>query len=98
MQNGYDQNYLKLTLKGEIAGLVCMNIDHENKADFRAYIKHISVLDKTKFTEILPLVIDYAWSNMYADSIRINVHHFKPDGNPEGTMGADVEIKTALSM
>ena len=75
-----------------------MNIDHENKAEFRAYIRHLSVVDKSKFSEVLPLVIEYAWASMYADTIRINVHHFKPEGNPEGTMAADVEIKTALSM
>ena len=35
-----------------------MNIDHENQADFRAYIRHISVIDKNKFPEILQLVIE----------------------------------------
>ena len=75
-----------------------MNIDHENQADFRAYIRHISVIDKSKFPEILPLVIEYAWSSMYADNIRINLHHFKPENTPDGPMAADTDIKTALSM
>ena len=75
-----------------------MNIDHENQADFRAYIRHISVIDKNKFPEILQLVIEYAWSSMYADNIRINLHHFKPENSLDGPMAADNDIKTALSM
>ena len=35
---------------------------------------------------------------MYADNIRINLHHFKPENTPDGPMAADNDLKTALSM
>jgi hypothetical protein len=98
MSNGYDQQFLKICQGGETIGLLCVNIDHTNQSDFRAYIKHISVIDISKFTDVLPIVLDYIWQSMYADTIRINLHHFKPENDDSVTMAADMEIKTALGM
>ena len=57
MKNGYDQHYLKFTRGKEIEGFVCFNLDHTWQNDFRAYIRHISVVDKTKFEEALKMAV-----------------------------------------
>jgi len=98
MKGGYDQHYLKFTSGKEIAGIVCINIDHNWQSDFRAYIRHLSVVDKSKFEEALQIAVEFIWENLYADTIRIDVFHFRPEGEPESNLGADLEIKTALGM
>ena len=45
MSNGYEAHYLKLCKNGKDVGLVFMNMDHSYLNDFRAYIRHISVVD-----------------------------------------------------
>jgi hypothetical protein len=35
---------------------------------------------------------------MYADTIRVNLHHFKPENDPEGKLACDLEIKDVLAM
>lgn len=75
-----------------------MNIDHTNQSDFRAYIRHMSMIDVSKFAEALPMILDYIWQSMYADTIRLNLHHFKPANDDNANMAADMEIKTILAM
>ena len=98
MKNGYDQHYLKFTRGKEIEGFVCFNLDHTWQNDFRAYIRHISVVDKTKFEEALKIAVQFIWENLYSDTIRVDVFHFRPEGDNESNLGADLEIKTALGM
>jgi hypothetical protein len=68
------------------------------QSEFRAYIRHISVLDKSKFSDALLLATDFIWQNLYADTIRVDLHHFRPENDPAGNPGTDNEIKTALGM
>lgn len=35
---------------------------------------------------------------MNSDTIRVDVFHFRPEGDTESNLGADLEIKTALGM
>ena len=77
---------------------MCINIDHNWQSDFRAYIRHISVVDKTKFEQALLMAVQFIWENLYADTIRVDVYHFRPEGDTESNLGADLEIKTALGM
>lgn len=49
MQNGYEGHYLKFERNGEIKGLLLINMDHNCQTEFRAYIRHLTVIDKNDF-------------------------------------------------
>ena len=57
-------------------GLACINIDSNCLTEKRAYIRHLSTKDKSKFEEALKLVLDFIWTNIDCDTIRVDVHHF----------------------
>jgi hypothetical protein len=44
------------------------------------------------------MAVHFIWENLYADTIRVDVYHFRPEGDTESNLGADLEIKTALGM
>jgi hypothetical protein len=61
MKNGYEQHYLKFTKGKEVEGLLCVNIDHNQQSEFRGYIRHLSVVDRTKYSEALQIALDFIW-------------------------------------
>ena len=48
--------------------------------EFGAYIRHLSVVDRTQFTHALNMALDYIWKNLYADTVRIDLYHFDHEG------------------
>jgi hypothetical protein len=98
MRAGYEQHYLKLTNGKDIDGILCVNLDHTQQSEFRAYIRHISVINKSRFSDALKVATDFIWQNLYADTIRLDLYHFRPEGDSTGNPGADNDIKTALGM
>jgi hypothetical protein len=98
MKGGYEQHYLKLMNGKELEGLLFVNIDQNVQTEFRAYIRHMSVMDKSKFSEALKAVTEYIWQNLYADTIRVDLYHFRPEGDTTSNPSADNDIKTALGM
>ena len=56
MENGYEAHYMKLEQGGEMKGMVFFNIDHTQQTEFRAYIRHVSVLDKEQFSEAIQAI------------------------------------------
>jgi len=77
MLDGYERHYVQISSpNGSQEGLACINIDHTCQAEFRAYLRHISVKDKEKFSEALQLVVDFIWNNMCVDTIRLDLFHF----------------------
>ena len=75
MLDGYERHYVQISSpNGSQEGLACINIDHTCQAEFRAYLRHISV--KEKFSEALQLVVDFIWNNMCVDTIRLDLFHF----------------------
>ena len=96
MLNGYEGHYLKFEKKGATAGMLLVNMDHSCQSEFRAYIRHISVTDKNDFNDALKCAVDYIWQQMYAETIRIDLYHFKDEES--GTLKANQEIKDSLGM
>ena len=46
MAQGYDGHYIKISKSGDVDGLLCVNLDHTCQTEFRAYIRHFSMVDK----------------------------------------------------
>ena len=54
MQEGYDGHYLKFSNSfGQVEGIALINMDHTCQQEFRAYIRHISVKNRTNLIEVL---------------------------------------------
>lgn len=54
MARGYEPHYMKLVQSdGQMLGLAFFNIDHSYQAEFRAYIRHLSVTDKTRWSDAI---------------------------------------------
>ena len=54
MEEGYEAQYLKFENSLEdVIGIALVNMDHTCLTEFRAYIRHITVKDRTKFNEVL---------------------------------------------
>ena len=96
MLNGYEGHYLKFQKKGETAGILLVNMDHSCQTEFRAYIRHISVVDKNDFDEALKAAVEFIWHQMYAETIRIDLYHFKDEES--GKLQANQDIKVSLGM
>ena len=64
----------------EVEGMLCVNIDHTRQSEFGAYIRHLSVVDRSEFPKALDLALDYTWKNLYADTVRVDLYHFEHDG------------------
>ena len=79
---------------GQVDGMLCVNIDHTRQSEFGAYIRHFSVVDRSQFSVALNMALDYIWTNLYADTVRIDLYHFEH----EGKFQTDQEIKAALIM
>jgi hypothetical protein len=93
MKRGYEMHVMKFGKKlGSIDGMLCVNIDHTREREFGAYIRHFSMVDRTQFEVGLQMALEYIWTNLYADNIRIDLYHFKEDGK----MGTDTQLKAAL--
>lgn len=95
MQNGYEAHYLKFEKAGSTAGLLLVNMDHSCQTEFRAYIRHISVMDATDFDDALKMAVNFIWHEMYAETIRIDLYHFKDES---GALKANQDIKVSLGM
>lgn len=83
MQGGYSAHYLRLvdptSQSKEVKatqGVACINVDHKFTTETRAYIRHLSTRDKSRFEEALKLVLDFIWKNIDCNSIRLDLHHF----------------------
>ena len=96
MENGYEMHFMKIQQGGEMKGLVFFNMDHTQQTEFRAYIRHVSVLDKDDFSPAISAIVEFIWNELNADTIRIDLYHYK-DGD-ETVPKANVMIKDALSM
>ena len=72
------------------------NIDQTQQAEFRAYIRHITVLEKEDFGPAILAVVDFIWKELNADTIRIDLYHYKE--NEESVAKANIDIKEALVM
>jgi hypothetical protein len=71
-------------------------MDHSCQTEFRAYIRHISVVDKNDFDEALKAAVEFIWHQMYAETIRIDLYHFKDEES--GKLQANQDIKVSLGM
>ena len=81
MKRGYEQHVMKFSQReGQVDGMLCVNIDHTRQSEFGAYIRHLSVVDRSQFTNALNMALDYIWKNLYADTIRIDLYHFEHEG------------------
>ena len=99
MLEGYERHYIQISSpSGSQEGLACINIDHTCQTEFRAYLRHISVKDKEKLTEALQLVVDFAWNNMCADTIRLDLFHFINQNEPDAKLAADGFLKGVFGM
>ena len=99
MQEGYEPHYLKFeTALGQTAGIALINMDRAVDKDFRAYIRHISVKNRANFAEVLQKTIDFAWTKMLADHIRVDLFHMKDESASGSSLFTDNEIKDALAM
>ena len=98
MLNGYEKHFMKFSSGNDVDGILCVNIDHTCQTEFRAYIRHMTVIDRSKYADALAVATEFIWNSLYADTIRLDLHHFKPEGEPTGTLGTDNEIKVALGM
>lgn len=56
------------------------------------------MIDKSKFEEALKLAVAFIWENLNPDTIRVDLYHFRPEGDTQTNLAADMEIKTALGM
>jgi predicted transcriptional regulator YheO len=78
MKNGYEPHILKFSKKrDQVDGILCVNIDHSRTNEFGAIIRHFSFIDRSRFSEALQMGLDYIWKNLYADTVRVNLFHFK---------------------
>lgn len=98
MKFGYDAHYLKIVQANVVKGILCFNMDHTCHTEFRAYIRNFSLLKIEDYPEMLSLVVDYIWNKSNADTIRVDLYHFKEEGNDDSNIKASNEIKDALSM
>ena len=73
-----------------------INVDHTFQDATRAYIRHISVKNRANFAEVLQQAVEFGWTKMLADHIRVDLLHVKDETTDK--LAADVEIKTALAM
>jgi len=81
MKRGYEQHVMKFSQReGQVDGMLCVNIDHTRQSEFGAYIRHLSVVDRSQFANALNMALDYIWKNLYADTIRIDLYHFEHEG------------------
>ena len=46
----------------------------------------------------MQIATDFIWENFHCDTIRLDLHHFKPEGDESGNPGTDNDIKAALGM
>jgi hypothetical protein len=84
--------------EGETVGISCINIDISCLTEFRAYIRHLSIKDKSLFKQALLLTIDFIWRFMNPDTIRLDLHHYADSEVPSNTLQANSEIKNILMM
>lgn len=105
MEGGCHQQFLRLANGGapseevrDTIGLACINIDHTCLTERRAYIRHLSTVDLSKFEEALQLVLKHAWTVLKAGTVRVDLHHFQDTSKPDQDMQADKEIKAILGM
>ena len=99
MEEGYDANYLKFESSiGEVEGIALINMDHTCQSEFRAYIRHITVKKRSNFNDVLAQTVEFVWKKMLADTIRIDLYHYKEENDPTGKLTADTELKTSLGM
>lgn len=47
---------------------------------------------------MINLAVDYIWNKVNADTIRVDLYHFKDEGSQDQAVKASNEIKEALSM
>ena len=98
MKFGYDANYLKVMDGEEMLGILCFNLDHSHVEDYRGYIRHLTVSDKDKYTDVVKEAANYIFEELACDSIRVDIHHFKQSEADDAKITAVTFVKDAFSM
>ena len=83
MKNGYESHYMKITRGGSMVGVACFNVDHTHLADFRGYLRHLTVLNIDDFSPALQACLSFIWTNTVADNIRVDLVHIADGPEPD---------------
>ena len=75
-----------------------MNIDHACSYERRVYIRHLSARDIPSLINALDLILKHSWTNLNADSVRIDLHQFVDENDSDEQLKTNQEIKDILSM
>ena len=93
-ENDYDRHYVAITFEEKIHGIACIGYDQSLLGGHRCYIRHFSTMIADQLEKALSAVVEFVFSNITCDHIRVEINHFKDNS---GNLKVDNSVKSAFT-